>query len=277
MPFGRPPRRPSPPCPKEAIRPPRSHGRPRRSCRRCSWGRTVRSSAGPEGRGQASRAVLSGNTMFRAPDAAGQSSGDMTPQPASSACAELTSTWRKCALLESARRSSERMSGAAWLSASATMSKTESPPSTSPVRSAGWPRRRFSGRRRIERPRARLLALHLEGVPGDECDHGARDGHADGDGPQELVPGTVGGRVRLVRRCGQTRGDGGLQGGQRRIEVRLRLPPRPWPDRGLWRVGPPARNAPRWSVRPGRPPCGPPDEAPGRRRPVWRGGVAEVA
>ena len=34
--------------------------------------------------GQASRAVLSGNTMFRDLDAAGQSSGDMTPQPTSS-------------------------------------------------------------------------------------------------------------------------------------------------------------------------------------------------
>ena len=32
--------------------------------------------------GQASSAVLSGNTMVRDLDAAGQSSGDMTPQPA---------------------------------------------------------------------------------------------------------------------------------------------------------------------------------------------------
>ena len=42
----------------------------------------------PRRLGQASRAVLSANTMFRDRDAAGQSSGDMTPQPVVSACAE---------------------------------------------------------------------------------------------------------------------------------------------------------------------------------------------
>ena len=75
--------------------------------------------------GQASSAVLSGNTMVRALDAAGHSSGDMTRQPASSAWAVLTSTCRKWALLESARSNSDRMPGAAWLRASATRSKTD--------------------------------------------------------------------------------------------------------------------------------------------------------
>ena len=79
----------------------------------------------PRRLGQASSAVLSGNTMDRALDAAGQSSGDMTPQPTSSDCAELTRTCRKWALLESASRSSDRMPGAAWLSASPTRSKTD--------------------------------------------------------------------------------------------------------------------------------------------------------
>ena len=58
-------------------------------------------------------------------DAAGQSCGDMTPHPTSSACAELTSTCRKWALLESARSSSDRISGAASLRASATRSKRD--------------------------------------------------------------------------------------------------------------------------------------------------------
>src|SRR5580658_9753786 len=57
----------------------------------------------PRRLGQASSNVLSGNTMLRALDAAGQSSGDMTPQPTSSPCEELTNTCRKWALLESAR------------------------------------------------------------------------------------------------------------------------------------------------------------------------------
>ena len=44
--------------------------------------------------GQASSAVLEGNTMVWPLDAAGQSSGDITPQPVSSS-GVLTSTWRK--------------------------------------------------------------------------------------------------------------------------------------------------------------------------------------
>ena len=68
--------------------------------------------------------------------------------------------------------------------------------STSPVRSAGSPRKRSSGRCRIARPHgSRLLAFHLQRVPGEDRDHGAGDGDADGDGPQEVDPGPVCGRA----------------------------------------------------------------------------------
>ena len=174
----------------------------------------------PRRLGQASSAVLSGNTMVRALDAAGQSSGDMTPQPASSAWAVLTSTCRKWALLESARSSSDRMPGAAWLRASATRSKTdgfglghfqcglqaglEGDPLAMSDCTASQPG---------------LLHARPEVRVDEDRDHGAGDGQADGNGPQEVDPGTVGRGLRLIGRRVERDGDGGLQRGKRRVEV----------------------------------------------------------
>jgi hypothetical protein len=67
--------------------------------------------------GHASISVLDGKTKVWPREAAGQSWGDTTPQPAQSESGRVDSTWRKWARLESARSNSERISGAAWLSA----------------------------------------------------------------------------------------------------------------------------------------------------------------
>ena len=169
--------------------------------------------------GQASSAVLEGNTMVRALDAAGQSSGDITPHPASSACAVLTSTCRKWAVLESARSSSDRMPGAAWRGLRHEVEDGR----------LGLRHLECGLQGRLELDPMRQIGLHglvpglltldPQCVPAEDRDHGDRAGEPDGDGPQEVDPGTVGCYLRLVGRRVQTVVDGRLQGAEVRVEV----------------------------------------------------------
>ena len=114
------------------------------------------------------------------------------------------------------------MPGAAWLSASATMSKTDG--SALDISSAVcrldskailWVMSDWTASRSACSCSTRSACRVMNAI------EGACDGHADDDGPQELVPGAAGGRVGLVGRCGEAVADGVLQGGERCIEAGL--------------------------------------------------------
>ena len=184
-------------------------------------------------------AVLSGNTMFRELDAAGQSSGEMTPHPTVSVCPELTSTWRKWALLESASRSSER--GVRGSLAQCLGHDVEGgglrPRHLQGVLQAG-PEGDSPCDVGLNGITSGLLTLDPEGVPCDESDCGSCDGETDDDGPQEFVPGTTGRRMRLVGRYDEMSADGVLQGGERCVERLLGFLLDLCQVCGLWRLLP---------------------------------------
>ena len=139
------------------------------------------------------------------------------------------------------------MSGAAWLNASATMSKADVSaldissalcrlaPNAILCAMSDWTASR------LDCSRSTCSACRVMNAT-----RGACDGHADDDGPQELVPGTTGGGMRLVRRCDRDDADGVLQGGEGCIEASPVASSSTLARCAVCGVsGPPARNAPR--------------------------------